>query len=247
MTSGEKENQTIAETMRAHHARMVANLGAQVARLEQADGEGSWQAARDALAAHVRREIVPHAKAEETTIYQAARRDPSLTRLIAAMVLEHGHILNLTDDLEGAPSALAALRCGGGLEALFAAHADTENRVILTALEADPSIGLRDILGEMHHELDAAAASRPADPADPPQADAKAIALDVREVPHAQRHALIFGLVSHLNEHQRLVLTVDHDPLPLRYQLAARYGDRLGWTYDAEGPREWQVVVTLGA
>lgn len=244
MITDEGQNAAVGETIRHHHARMVEALEAQVSRLAQASLEDDWQAARAALVDHVRREIIPHAKAEEATIYHAARQEPQLTPLITAMVLEHGHILKLTDDLASASNALAALRIGAGLEALFAAHADNENSVIVPALEGDRNVSLRDILREMQLKL--AAASETADPNAPP-ADDDPILLDVRQVPHAQRHALIVGLLSHLGEHQRLILTVDHDPLPLRYQLAARYGDRLGWAYEDNGPKVWRIVVTLGA
>ena len=242
----DQENHATAQKIRQHHAAMVKNLAAQVARLADTVGQDNWQAARDALAAHVRKEILPHAKAEEATIYAEARARSSLSALIDAMTLEHRHIAALTEEIANAPSALAALQAGAGLASLFAAHAQGENDVILPPLEEDPNVQLDRILHDMHHELTQAAPSEAQAPAAPDGGN-EPIFLDVREIPHAQRHTIIFGLVAHLNPAQRLVLSVDHDPLPLRYQLEAQYGERLNWVYEAEGPREWRVVLTVSA
>jgi len=35
----------------------------------------------------------------------------------------------------------------------------------------------------------------------------------------------------------------DHDPKPLRYQLAAERPNLFGWTYEAEGPDVWRVRI----
>lgn len=67
--------------------------------------------------------------------------------------------------------------------------------------------------------------------------------LDVRVLPHAQRHSTIFQLLPRLAEGQALVLVVDHDPLPLRYQLDALHPGVYAWEYVEQGPREWRVAV----
>ena len=67
--------------------------------------------------------------------------------------------------------------------------------------------------------------------------------LDVRRLPHAERHGTIFGLLPRLAPDQALVLTVDHDPQPLRYQLQALFPDAFGWEYLQRGPTLWRVAV----
>ncbi len=41
-----------------------------------------------------------------------------------------------------------------------------------------------------------------------------------------------------------MVVTSDHDPRPLQYQIATRYPDTFGWEYLEEGPDVWRVQIT---
>lgn len=69
------------------------------------------------------------------------------------------------------------------------------------------------------------------------------VTLDVRTLPHAQRHQTIFALLDKLSDGQALVITNDHDPAPLGYQLRALHGDTFGWEYLESGPTVWQVAI----
>lgn len=225
-----ERNVSARQRMRAHHAAMVAQVRARVQALAEA-AVPAWPAARDALAAHVRGEVLPHAQAEESTVYRTAREHRQLGGLIDAMVLEHAAIARLLEALARAASAGEALAIAGGIEHVFATHAGIENEVILAVLEADAQVDLAQILGSMHAALGATAGT----PGD--------VDLDVRAVPHAQRHTLILGRLERLEPGQALVISVDHDPLPLRRHLEAVYGDRLEWTYRLRGPEDWRVGI----
>jgi hypothetical protein len=195
MTAAEdpvQANREVAARMRQHHAAMVTVVRERVAALEQAVGGPQWPAARDDAAAYVRSEIVPHARAEERTIYAEAARHRALAPLIRAMTLEHGAILERLKAIEQEDSGVEALRAGAGLEALFSAHAGIENDVILVELERDPGTDLADVLGRMHASLEAGERASEPD-AVPPEAY-----IDVREIPHGQRRALLLGVVRHL-------------------------------------------------
>lgn len=67
--------------------------------------------------------------------------------------------------------------------------------------------------------------------------------LDVRNLPHANRHGTIFGLLGRLVVGQALVITVDHDPQPLRYQLDAIHGGEFSWDYLEKGPAVFRVAI----
>lgn len=41
-----------------------------------------------------------------------------------------------------------------------------------------------------------------------------------------------------------MLLINDHDPRPLRYQLAAERPDAFDWEYEAEGPEVWRVRIS---
>ena len=68
--------------------------------------------------------------------------------------------------------------------------------------------------------------------------------LDVRPLAPAQRHERIFAAVAALEPGEAFVLTNDHDPKPLRYQLDAEEPGQIGWEYLAEGPEVWRVQVS---
>jgi len=65
--------------------------------------------------------------------------------------------------------------------------------------------------------------------------------LDVRTIPPAQRHPMIFERFVALPVGGSFVLVNDHDPKPLYYQLVAEYQGQLRWQYLEEGPEVWRV------
>ena len=69
-------------------------------------------------------------------------------------------------------------------------------------------------------------------------------ALDAREIPHAIRHATIFGAIGGLRPGQQMDLVAPHDPLPLLAQLAEREGDAVSHEYVERGPEAWTLRFT---
>jgi osmotically inducible protein OsmC len=67
--------------------------------------------------------------------------------------------------------------------------------------------------------------------------------LDVRSLPPAQRHQLIFSTLDRLEAGRAVTLVNDHDPLPLRYQLEATREDAYTWEYLEQGPTTWKVKI----
>lgn len=65
--------------------------------------------------------------------------------------------------------------------------------------------------------------------------------LDARAIPHAIRHASIFGALDSVTSGGGLVLVAPHDPLPLLDQARARYGDAFQVTYLQRGPEAWKL------
>jgi uncharacterized protein (DUF2249 family) len=68
--------------------------------------------------------------------------------------------------------------------------------------------------------------------------------LDVRVIPPRDKHPAIFRAFDSLASGQSLRLVNDHDPRPLRYQLAAERPDAFDWEYEAEGPEIWRVRIS---
>jgi peroxiredoxin-like protein len=67
--------------------------------------------------------------------------------------------------------------------------------------------------------------------------------LDVRALPLAQRHELIFGRLGDLPAGSGITLVNDHDPKPLRHQLDATDPGRFSWDYLERGPAAWRVRI----
>lgn len=69
-------------------------------------------------------------------------------------------------------------------------------------------------------------------------------ALDARVIPHAIRHASIFGAIGGLAPGGQMDLIAPHDPLPLLRQLAEREGEAVSYEYVESGPEAWRLRFT---
>ncbi len=67
--------------------------------------------------------------------------------------------------------------------------------------------------------------------------------LDVRIIPPRDKHPTIFRTFDGLTSGQSMILVNDHDPRPLRYQLAAERPETFEWTYEEQGPEVWRVKI----
>lgn len=68
--------------------------------------------------------------------------------------------------------------------------------------------------------------------------------LDVRPMPPAQRHNMIFERLDALAPGEKLKLVNDHDPVPLRYQLDAARPGQFRWEPVEAGPEVWAIEIT---
>ncbi len=71
--------------------------------------------------------------------------------------------------------------------------------------------------------------------------------LDVRTIPPAQRHPMIFQRFAALPVGSGFTLVNDHDPKPLYYQLNFENSGQLGWDYLEQGPEVWRVRISRTA
>ncbi|TQL45054.1 uncharacterized protein (DUF2249 family) [Homoserinimonas aerilata] len=72
----------------------------------------------------------------------------------------------------------------------------------------------------------------------------EALVLDTRQIPHAIRHATIFGALDSLAVGISLDLVANHNPLPLLAQLAQRHPDAFETAYIDDGPELWTLRLT---
>src|SRR5690606_32494197 len=83
------EDAAAAERIVAHHAELTGKLTVLVTAATQASSAQEARAARDRLVTWARSELMPHAEAEERSLYRAGGAVAELKVLIPAMVAEH--------------------------------------------------------------------------------------------------------------------------------------------------------------
>ncbi|PFG40192.1 uncharacterized protein (DUF2249 family) [Georgenia soli] len=69
-------------------------------------------------------------------------------------------------------------------------------------------------------------------------------ALDVRAVPHAIRHATVFGALGAIAPGLALDLVAPHDPKPLLAQIEQREPGAFDVRYLQSGPEAWTLRLT---
>jgi uncharacterized protein (DUF2249 family) len=90
----------------------------------------------------------------------------------------------------------------------------------------------------------------PADPAssltimDNKQLIAENKVLDVREMPCSVKHGLILSTWFRLPVGDYFILVNTHDPVPLRHQFQAEFGDSVSWEYLDEGADEFWIKIS---
>jgi uncharacterized protein (DUF2249 family)/iron-sulfur cluster repair protein YtfE (RIC family) len=242
------------EAVKNHHAQLAGTLALQVEALIDAAARGDLPgagAASDALVRWCQGELVPHALAEEQAMYPKAHEDPRARMLVDAMLAEHRDLLALVEAIEQATGPVRAAANAQALRSLFDSHLVKENERILPLLAESSEVSLAEILGGMHdllggHDRESTAANAEGgcggecgcgeqDPAgDLP-------VLDARAVPHAIRHATIFGALDSVAAGSGLVLVSPHDPLPLLAQLKQRSPGLFSVDYLERGPERWRI------
>jgi uncharacterized protein (DUF2249 family) len=237
------------DAVEAHHAEMAGALHLKVSAVLAAARAGdvpAWVAARDDLAGWCTTELVPHARGEEETLYPAASGMTEGRLLVEGMVGEHGVIVRLVEEVSTASDPVAGTASAVALREIFDAHLAKENDLLLPLLAAAPDVSVAGLLDGMHEILGGAAAEgqdghscgcHESDDAGWPE-------LDARVIPHAIRHATVFGATDSVPPGAAMVLIAPHDPLPLLAQLEQRSGGAFEVSYLERGPEAWRLLLT---
>jgi uncharacterized protein (DUF2249 family)/iron-sulfur cluster repair protein YtfE (RIC family) len=252
------EDHAAADAVVAHHSELTASLTKLVAALRAAarTGDQRWPERRQELASWLRTELLPHAAAEEEALYPRAAAEAAGKLLVDGMVDEHRAIVQLVAELERSGTAVDAAGAGRALAALFQVHLAKENDLVLPLLLESDSVSLAEVLAGMHHLLGEGSGSAGCgghgcgcggDQGHPEAAQSVApvlsvdARLDVRDVPHAQRHARVLTAISELPADGALVLIAPHAPLPLLAEIERRFPGQIDSEWLQEGPQVWQL------
>ncbi|MGB3698812.1 MAG: DUF2249 domain-containing protein [Gordonia sp. (in: high G+C Gram-positive bacteria)] len=139
--------------------------------------------------------------------------------------------VNLVADV----SALRAL-----VEVFYGKLAD----ILLPALAEDGSVSLAALVAELPTAAPAPAAAAGHGGCACGEHDHDEPELDVRQIPHAIRHATVFGAFDAVPDGGSMILVAHHDPIPLLHQLADRNGGRIQVEYTERGPEAWRLRLT---
>jgi uncharacterized protein (DUF2249 family) len=245
-------NQLVIERIRAHHTELATRLHeltGTVLTAAKHNTNGEWIAQRDALHGWYRDELLPHIVAEEQTLYSAASEMDTTRLLVCGMLTEHRTLVNVIAELALARDTFETAMIAAVAQALLTGHLGKENDLLLPALDT-AGVDLGALLDGMHELLGAAtpaAASTCGCGCEPDASEGSAALsdeLDVRALPHGQRHEIIFARLDALAPGRALVIVNDHDPKPLRYQTEALWPGRFSWTYREAGPQIWRLAIT---
>jgi uncharacterized protein (DUF2249 family) len=257
-------NASVIDAIKAHHSELAAELSTRTKAVLWAARKGDCASAREQLHDWYRAELLPHIVAEEQALYSPASELDATRLLVCGMLAEHRALVSLVADLALARAPFDVATIAASAEALFDVHLSKENDLLLPALDIaglDLAValeGMHEVLGHSapsqahgcgcgcdHGDATATPVPVPltSAPADypPPASDARE--LDVRMLPHGQRHEIIFGKLDALNHGDALVIVNDHGPKPLRYQTEALWPGRFAWTYLDAGPELWRLSI----
>ncbi len=145
------------EAILRHHADLGARASgfAEAVKLAAKTDTGNEQAVAD-FAAFFGAEILPHAMAEEHSIYPAVAEHPEWEDTVAEMIDEHRRIAAAVEELAAIGDAERAEAESGRIVELFATHVSKENELLLPVLLRDDAVDLVGLLGQMHDLTEAA-------------------------------------------------------------------------------------------
>ncbi|MFF5185816.1 DUF2249 domain-containing protein [Streptomyces sp. NPDC000345] len=254
--ASDPQDAAAAEAVEAHHTQLAGELAGRVTMLIAAADRDPAAAdtVRAGLVDFCDRDLLPHAAAEEETLYPVAHDLPAARLLVDGMLAEHRRLTALVDALRTAGTAVRAAADGRALQVLFEEHLEKENTLVLPLLAGAPGIslagllaGMHDILGHEHGDTGEAVTAGGgcggacgcggSDETDVPE-------LDVRDVPHSLRHATVFGAIAAVPSGRAMVLVAPHDPLPLLGQIEDRHPGAFAVEYLERGPQAWRLLLT---
>lgn len=241
-----------AAAVEQHHAEMAGALRLKVQTVLTAAAAGmddEAAAAAGQLALWCSEVLMPHATAEEATLYAAARQRIEAKLLVEGMLREHAVILDLVHEIGSATTPLAAATAARALQVIFDNHLEKENTLVLPLLVGAPDVSLVELLGGLHQLVGGSPAGQThtgeqgghacgcgeVDDTDHP-------VLDARTVPHAIRHATVLGALDSIRPGAGMILVAPHDPKPLLAQVERRYPGVFGVEYLERGPEDWRLA-----
>jgi len=145
-------NSAAMAAVRAHHEELSTQLQGRVRQVMRDALVDDSGAAQRELERWCRDELLPHAVAEERTLYNAAGGREATRLLVRAMLDEHRALEALIDALARARDAIEIVGAAASVQALFAVHLGKENDLLLPALDG-AGLDIDALVSGMHEVL----------------------------------------------------------------------------------------------
>ena len=206
-------------------------------------GGGVVGAGRDALVDFAEQELIPLSSALAGALHEAV---PGGTHLLATVSAGHNErVVAATQALKGQESPIGMVQAAGRLLEAATVFVSQATELVLPALAQNPAVSLNEVLPKPG-TAEAGASAESQVPASGGCAcgghDEPGLAeLDTRVIPHAIRHATIFGALEGLNTGKGILLIANHNPLPLLAQLDQRSPGKFAVDYVEDGPELWKL------
>ncbi|WP_164520407.1 DUF2249 domain-containing protein [Specibacter cremeus] len=231
------------EKARARLAETAGTLGVLTANVQAsaANATGGDVAAADQakLVDFAEQEFLPLSASLIAALASAGATDAGAAALAAvgarlsARVSEAARFLARQDAPQRVASAAARVREAGG------AFLDQAAELGLPVLAQSPAVDLARVLPAA--AVPDAAAPGTGGCACGGHDEPGPSELDTRVIPHAIRHATIFGALDGLGTGRGILLVANHNPLPLLAQLEQRAPGRFTVDYVESGPEVWRL------
>jgi len=236
-----------------HHTGLASTLAVKTIHLIDAVSAGTAsaiEAARADLAGWCRSALLPHLRREAEVLFPAAPSTAESDAVVADLRrglhdLEAGVEQLRNVDLLHADAAAELSAAAVAVRNLLDRQLAAENDSLLPYL----AFSRQATLAELWRRI--SDTSRPAVASDAAETDAATChcvdedeelpALDVRAVPHAIRHATVFGALDAIGPGAGMVLIAPHDPLPLLAQIEQRMPGRFTVSYLMREPGQCRV------
>lgn len=251
-TSNEAEADVVYEIEQNYAERsgaMAAKVEALVAAVTR---EEAWEPARDDLSTWAAASVTPALKAEATHVLTAAKQLTETRPLAEAIDTETDILTSLLGDMAGAEDGVRAAASARATRSVFDLHADNMTARLVPLLAGESSVSLAGLWTLVTADSSNEAPQPDASPSAPTEDHAHSCTcgesdgpehpeLDVRTVPHAIRHATVFGALDSVSSGDGMILVAPHDPLPLLAQIDQRYSGGFSVEYLERGPEAWRL------
>lgn len=145
-------NASVIDAIKSHHDTLSAELSTLTSQVLHDAKNGDAVSSRTAMVEWCRSELLPHAAAEERTIYDAGTGIPEARLLVRAMGEEHLVIQAAVISLADATGPVQTAAAAATVKALFDNHLTKENDLLLPVLDS-AGIDLAPLLAGMHQVL----------------------------------------------------------------------------------------------